>query len=252
MCRHALVRLLPAFVLAAQPGCAKSAGRPVPAPGAVVALSGGPNTSMIYLARVANGVIAIDLGWWGAERSVRRALLELGASPSHVTDVFVTHSHRDHVGAWRLVRGARFHLAAAERPTFTGERGHRAWVPRAAERLKRTTLPRAGEVDLRTFTRDTAFTFGIDTIYAFVVAGHTAGSAAYLMRGTLFIGDAATYTWWRGFGPARRGYSDDARLAARNLDALWARLPLHAVRYVCTAHAKCSPFTAAFLADVRR
>jgi glyoxylase-like metal-dependent hydrolase (beta-lactamase superfamily II) len=237
---------------AALSACAPPAMLPTVAPSATIALSGGPNASMVYFARVPNGLIAIDLGWWGAERSVRRALRNLGASPEDVTDVFITHSHRDHVGAWRLVRGSRFHLASAERPAFTGERRHRGWIPRNVERLKRSALPRPGEIDVRTFSGDTAFVFGGDTLRAYVVPGHTAGSTVYLFRGILFLGDAATYTRWGGFAPARRGYSDDARSAARNLDALWARVPRRDVRYVCTAHAKCSALTARFLADVRR
>jgi glyoxylase-like metal-dependent hydrolase (beta-lactamase superfamily II) len=232
--------------------CAKAALPVPPTPGGEVALSGGPNRSMVYLARVDGGLIAIDLGWWGAERSVRRALTRLGASPGDVTDVFITHSHRDHVGAWRLVRRSRFHLAGGERETFFGERQHRAWIPRVAEKLKRSEMPRAAEVDARTFSRDTAFAFGRDTLYAFLVPGHTTGSVAYLFRGILFLGDAATYTRWGGFAPARRGYSDDPRTAAQHLDALLARLPRDGVRSVCTAHAKCSELTPAFLTDVRR
>jgi hydroxyacylglutathione hydrolase len=250
--RQVLAGLALAAACVTLAACARGAMRPVASPDAAVALSGGPNMSMIYLARVPAGIIAIDLGWWGAERSALRALRKLGASPGDVTDVFITHSHRDHVGAWRLVRGSRFHLAAPERATFTGERQHRGWIPRTAEALKRSALPSAGEVDVRTFTSDTAFAFGADTLYAFTVPGHTAGSAVYLFRGTLFLGDAVTYTRWGGFGAARRGYSDDARIAARNLQALWARLPRQKVRYICTAHAKCSPLTLAFLADVRR
>lgn len=207
---------------------------------------------MVYLARVRSRVIAIDLGWWGAERSVGRALRELGASPHDVTDVFITHSHRDHVGAWRLVRASRFHLSAAERAAFVGQQGHRGWIPRAVERVRRSDMPRAGEVDVRTFSQDTVFVFGSDTLYAFQVPGHTVGSAAYLFRGVLFLGDAATYTRWGGFAPARRGYSDDRRLAERSLDALWLRLPSGAVHTVCTAHAKCSPFTRNLVADMRR
>jgi hydroxyacylglutathione hydrolase len=207
---------------------------------------------MAYLARVPGGVLAIDLGWWGAARSIRRALKELRASPGDVTDVFITHSHRDHVGAWPLVRASRFHLAEAERAALVGERPHRGWIPRAAERVKQSALPREGEVHLRTFSRDTTFVFGADTLHAFVVPGHTAGSAVYLFRGILFLGDAATHTPWGGFAPAQRGFSDDARTGARNLDALWPRLPADKVRYVCTAHAKCSPLTREFLADVRR
>lgn len=233
-------------------GCARPPARPVVPTGSAIALSGGPNTSMVYLARVPSGIIAIDLGWWGAERSVRRALGALRASAGDVSDVFITHSHRDHIGAWRLVRRSRFHLAVAERSAFIGERRHRGWIPGGAERLKRSVLPRAGDVDVRAFSRDTTFAFGADTLYAYVVPGHTAGSAVYLFRGILFLGDAATYTRWGGFAPGRRGFSDDATTAARNLRALWARVPHDKIRYVCTAHAKCSALTPEFLADVRR
>jgi hydroxyacylglutathione hydrolase len=248
------VRRIPAIACAAVAlgACAPPAARPVLPPGSSLALSGGPNSSMAYLARVPGGVIAIDLGWWGAERAVRRALRQLRASPGDVTDVFITHSHRDHVGAWRLVRGSRFHLAEGERAAFTGERGHRGWIPRAAERVRRSDLPRHGEAEVRTFSRDTTFTFGADTLHAYVVPGHTAGSAVYLFRGILFLGDAATYTRWGGFAPARRGFSDDPAAAARNLRALWSRIPAARVRYVCTAHAKCSPMTPEFRADVER
>ncbi len=232
--------------------CAAPASRPSAAVGDVVALSGGPNTSMVYLGRVATGVVAIDLGWWGAERSFSRALRELRASPDDVTDVFLTHSHRDHIGAWRLVRRSRFHVAGAERAMLVGERRHGGWIPRVVERLKRSDLPRQAQVDVRTFSRDTSFVLGGDTLFAYVVPGHTPGSAAYLFRGTLFLGDAATYTRWSGFGPARRGFSDDPQAAARSLDALWARLPRATIRTVCTAHAKCSPLTPELLADIKR
>jgi glyoxylase-like metal-dependent hydrolase (beta-lactamase superfamily II) len=107
-----------------------------------------------------------------------------------------------------------------------------------------------GEIDVRTFSRDTAFVLGRDTLYAYLVPGHTAGSVVYLFRGVLFLGDAVTRTLWGGFASARRGYSDDARLAAANLATLWPRLPDGAVRYVCTAHAHCHSYSADFLRDV--
>ena len=89
-----------------------------------VTLSGGPNTSMTYLTVTDSGVVAIDLGWWGYRRQMARALERIGATRDDVKHVFITHSHRDHIAAWPDVRGARFHLAAAELPRFLGTAQH--------------------------------------------------------------------------------------------------------------------------------
>ena len=217
-----------------------------------VALTGGPGTSMIYLARTGAGIIAIDLGWWGAADAVRDALAELGATPDSVREVFLTHSHRDHIGAWRLVAHSRFHLAADEAEPFIGEQPHDGTVPRWAERVKPSDLPEPGELALRTFSTDTTFVLGADTLRAYIVPGHTVGSAVYLFRGVLFLGDAATYTPWGGYAPARGIYSDDRDRAIESLEALWERLPAGGIEQVCTAHAHCRPFDESFIADVAR
>jgi glyoxylase-like metal-dependent hydrolase (beta-lactamase superfamily II) len=216
------------------------------------ALTGGPNASMIYIARTAEGLVAIDLGWWGNERALNQALRELGASRTDITEVFLTHAHRDHVGAWRSLSDARFHIADAEHSRLVGDTPHRGWIPKLADRIKRPVLPRAGELDVRTFSQDTSFVVGGDTLRAYLVPGHTPGSTVYLFRGVLFLGDAATYSALRGFGSAKRGYSDDARVAAENLGRLWPRLRFSDVRYVCTAHASCAPFSGRFVLDVVR
>ena len=207
---------------------------------------------MIYLARTAEGVLAIDLGWWGSERALQGALRELDATHNDIAMVFLTHSHRDHIAAWRSVRHARFYVAAAEYSRLVGDSAHRGWVPRFSDQIKPPQLPHPGELDVRRFTRDTALVLGSDTLRAYVVAGHTAGTSVYLFRGVLFLGDAVTYSRWRGFAPAKPRVSDNPRLAAENLERLWTRLPPGRVRYVCTAHARCAPFSADFLADVAR
>jgi glyoxylase-like metal-dependent hydrolase (beta-lactamase superfamily II) len=229
--------------VSAQLGCGRAISPLVEPTHSAVALTGGPNTSMVYLARTADGVIAIDLGWWRSSHAVAGALRELNAVPGDVTDVFLTHSHRDHIGAWRLLRRSRFHVAAAERPLLFGERRHRGWIPRSVERVKPSGLPRPNDIDVRSFSRDTTFVFARDTLYAYLVPGHTAGSTVYLFRGVLFLGDAATHTPWGGFGPARRGYSDDPARGAASLAALWHRLPPGGVHYVCTAHAHCRAYS---------
>lgn len=216
------------------------------------ALTGGLNTSMIYFARTDAGIIAIDLGWWRHGGPVTRALESLGAKPADVTQIFVTHSHRDHVAAWPAFRHARFHVSDTERSRLTGDSTHRGWVPRAAERLKPSGLPDSATLDIQTFSADTIFVIGRDTLRAYLVPGHTAGSAVYLFREILFLGDAVSWTHARGFGPAHDIYSDDTEVADANLKNLWPRLPIEGVKFVCTAHGRCAKFNASFRAEVER
>ncbi|MCY7377864.1 MAG: MBL fold metallo-hydrolase [Gemmatimonadaceae bacterium] len=231
-------------------GCRRAVAPLIVPQHATVVLTGGSNTSMIYLARTTAGVLAIDLGWWGYRRSLDRALDSLGATVSDVRWVFLTHSHRDHIAAWPTFNRARFFVSGDERPLLLGTTAHRGWIPRWTEYLKSSRTPRPGELDVHTFTQDTIVVVGADTVRAFQVAGHTPGSVVYLFRGVLFLGDAVTYSRWGGFAPAKRGFSDNPRAGAENLARLWARLPPGAVRYACTAHAHCAPFTSRFLADV--
>jgi len=231
-------------------GCSRATAPLVVERHADVALTGGASTSMIYLARTADGILAIDLGWWGHRSALTRSLSRLGATPADVRWVFLTHSHRDHLAAWPMLKRPQVFVGMAEQPLLLGSAEYRAWIPRWSERLKPTESPSADSVEIVTFSQDTAFVLGSDTLRAYLVTGHTPGSAVYLFRGVLFLGDAITYTWHGGFAPAKRHVSDDTHEAAESLSRLWPRLPRNGVRYACTAHARCAPFNAKFLKDI--
>jgi glyoxylase-like metal-dependent hydrolase (beta-lactamase superfamily II) len=230
-------------------GCTARSG-PLHDPPRAVAVLTDPSGSMIYLARVESGVIALDLGWVAAGTGLRRGLAEQDADPDDVDAVCLTHSHLDHVAGWPLVRGASFHLAASEVPRFLGSEHHRGWVPRLASLLPEN-LPEAGEIAIEPFASDTTFTLGADTLRAFLVPGHTAGSAAYLFRGILFVGDAMS---WKPFGlrSPMRIHSDDTAEGRRSLESLWRRVEPFDVRWVCTAHARCIEFTPELIDTARR
>ena len=248
MLRHRILAL--SAVAVALTGCSHNldeVGRP-PVSNAIT--TAGPNHSMIYLSRVEGGVVAVDLGWWGAGRALERGLADLDADTSDVIAVFLTHSHRDHIAAWPHVRGATFHMNQAEVARFTGAEEHEGWIANIADDVNDPELPRPGELTIEVFAQDTAFAFGADTVYAFALPGHTAGSAAYLVGGVLFLGDAASRRPFSGYVSAKHGYSDDTERSRRELAALFDRIHEHDVRWACTAHGDCAPYDAAFRADV--
>ena len=248
MQRH---RLLPLAVgLIALTGCALNLDEVDRLPGSSAVTTAGPNHSLIYLSRVDGGVIAVDLGWWGAGRALTRGLADLDADTSDVIAVFLTYSHRDHIAGWPHVRGATFHMNEAEVARFTGAEPHEGWIARIADDVVDPDLPRPDELEIVAFSGDTTFAFGADTVHAFVLPGHTAGSAAYLVRGVLFLGDAASRRPFSGYVSAKHGYSDDTERSRRELAALFERISDHDVRWACTAHGDCAPYDAAFRADV--
>ncbi len=207
-----------------------------------VATTNGANASLLLARRTDAGVIVVDLGWSGADAALRDALSRLGARPADVVAVLLTHSHRDHVGAWRAVAHAPFHVGAGERARLLGRDPHRGWIPRLADRLRRPALPDSGAVRVREIGRDTALVFGRDTVRAFAMPGHTVGSLAWLVGDVLLLGDGASHAPTRGtLRPARRGFSDDAARARASLGRLRGAVAPYRVRLLCTAHARCAP-----------
>jgi hydroxyacylglutathione hydrolase len=210
----------------------------------------GPSRSMIYIAQTSAGPIIIDLGWTGAKEALRAALKELGTDSANVAGVFITHAHRDHIAGWPVVAKAPFYMAAPERDFLFGDFQYHAWIPRTAEELRPSELPASGTLQVREFTHDTSFVVGRDTVYAFMVTGHTPGSAAYLFRGVLFAGDALSHTTLAGFRMPKARFTENPREAAANLRNLFERVGTRDVKYVCTAHAECSAYNDEFMQDL--
>ncbi len=247
-----LLRALIVCLAAALSGCTYNLAQ-VQQPGRAVAFTtGGPWRSLVYAARTDSGVVLVDLGYTGAGGKIRSRLRGLDAVPADVTDVFLTHSHRDHMWGWEMVRGARFHVWAPEQPLLEGTQTHADLPSRTARAVFGHTGPKPGEVQVRAFAGDTAFVLGADTLRASPVPGHTAGHAAYLFRGILFVGDAVARKPWRGYGGADPVFSDDTKLNRQSLLALFARVPMERVRWVCNAHAKCARPGPRFIRKVTR
>jgi glyoxylase-like metal-dependent hydrolase (beta-lactamase superfamily II) len=236
-----LTRLWPlAFCLWSFPGCTKDLQLIQDPPDAAAGTTTGPWASMIYVARTDSGAIAIDLGWTGYDALLPRLAREVNATTSEIRFVFLTHAHRDHIAGWPLVRQARVVLGAPEIPALTGSASYSGWATKLGDAMNEYPRPRPDELALIAVAADTAIVLGRDTVYAFPIPGHTAGSMAYLFRGILFGGDAINWRPGSGFHGARPEFSDDVARNRESLRALWARLPLSRMRVMCTAHGKCA------------
>lgn len=207
---------------------------------AAAATTTGPWASMIYVAQTDSGVIVIDLGWTGAESVLPDLLRRIDAKATDVRMVFLTHAHRDHIAGWTLVRHARFVLGSAEVPYFTGSQAYRGWATRIGDELNDYPRPDEGELRFVPISSDTAIALGRDTVWAFPVPGHTAGSMAWLFRGILFGGDAINWRPVTGFQGARPEFSDSVEESRESMRLLWDRLPPGKVRIACSAHGKCA------------
>jgi glyoxylase-like metal-dependent hydrolase (beta-lactamase superfamily II) len=219
---------------------------------AVALTTTGPWASMIYLARTDSGLIVIDLGWVGAERTIKKGLARLGADASDVKFVFLTHAHDDHTYGWRYFPGSAFVLGGADVDFFTGKRTYRELLPRIGNRLGGGESSGRGSVRIIDIGSDTSFVLGADTLRAFRVPGHTPGSMAYEFRKTLFMGDAINWRPWTGFRGTRREFSENEVQSRASILDLFARLDSSRVRTACSSHAKCARFDDRFRRAVLR
>jgi glyoxylase-like metal-dependent hydrolase (beta-lactamase superfamily II) len=118
---------------------------------------------------VAPGKVAlVDCGNDKAGDAIKAALAARGLHESDVVAIFLTHGHPDHTAGCKQFPAAKVYAMAEEIPVI----GAAATV---TDTLHDGTITTLGDL----------------TVEAFLVPGHTPGSAVYLAKGILFFGDAA-------------------------------------------------------------
>jgi glyoxylase-like metal-dependent hydrolase (beta-lactamase superfamily II) len=190
----------------------------------------------LYAVRTSGGVVLFDAGMDARGRPVDAALSALAASRPDVTDVFLTHGHVDEAAGVVAVPRARVHAGEADAELAAGG------VPRhGVQRLIVPLFPRpqAHVADRIPGERSIVLPGG-EVVLAIPVPGHTAGSTAYLLDGTLFVGDAAEYRDGQLDIPDR-WFSSDPAQAERSLAALSRRVVSLPVRRICCGHGGCAP-----------
>lgn len=132
--------------------------------------------------------ILIDAGGDAAGEAILMELYEMGLSSAAVAAILLTHGHSDHTAAIARFPNAQVMALGVEVPLVEGRAGSLGPVTRLLPvnptGISVARLLRDGDV----------VTLGGTRIHVYALPGHTAGSAAYLVDGVLFLGDSADVT----------------------------------------------------------
>jgi hydroxyacylglutathione hydrolase len=177
-------------------------------------------------------VLLVDAGQDTRGEAIRAALSRDGLSPDAVVAVLVTHGHADHTGALKLFPKAEIMALEREVPVVEGREGTHGPVTRLFP------VSPAGITVTRALHDGDTVTVGDKRVRVFAVPGHTAGSAAYLVDGLLFVGDSADVTSEGAIQGAPWIFSDSQADNVASLRGLVERLSSGeaAVRTIVPAH----------------
>jgi glyoxylase-like metal-dependent hydrolase (beta-lactamase superfamily II) len=130
-------------------------------------------------------VILVDCGNDPKAAGALKGLERLGYGRDAVKAVLLTHAHSDHFGGCGAFPNAQIFAMAPEQPVLEGRAALRSPIGRLIGK-------KDSGIHVARFLQDgDTFPIGNVTVTAYLVPGHTDGSAAYLAAGTLYMGDSA-------------------------------------------------------------
>ncbi len=191
----------------------------------------------LYAARAGGHVVLFDTGADPAGRGVDVALAALRAGRGDVSDVFLTHSHPDHVAGVAGLPNVKVHLGEADVPAAEGR------VP--PDKLAVRLIAKAESVPPATVNQPlsgvvTADLGGGKVVKAFPVPGHTPGSYVFLYDGVLFVGDTMMFKQGRlDRGPSL--FDSDGQQLKASVRGGKAQLAGAEIVAVCAGHGGCTP-----------
>lgn len=139
-----------------------------------------------FILDLGDGVALVDAGNDASGAAVLAALKAKNREPKDVKAVFLTHGHPDHIAACHLFPTAAIYGFEGDVKGAAGEVRFKGTIPSMMDIPKEKTAKvthvlQDGEV----------IPFGSTSVKAYLVPGHTDGSAAFLFEGVLFLGDNA-------------------------------------------------------------
>lgn len=137
-------------------------------------------------------------------KAIKAELTRRGLGVDAVKAIFLTHGHPDHTGGCKQFPGAQVIIGEGEQALVEGTGGSQGPLPKMMGKQPQFAIQGARVV------KDGALVqVGTLQMRAYVIPGHTAGSAAYLGNGELFVGDSLTFNSDGTVRPAPWLFSDD-------------------------------------------
>ena len=187
-------------------------------------------------------VVLIDSGTDPEGKILLAELRRWGLGPDAVKAIFLTHGHTDHIAGCHLFPKAE--VMALQGDVGLAEARERSQAPL----LRFLPTPQRQVHVTRALKDGETVEVGTLSVRVLALPGHTRGSAAYLVRGLLFLGDSADATKDGALVPAKWPVTEDGPLNRASLQALAARLAPGEVRQLVFSHTGVLPGDAALRA----
>jgi len=163
-------------------------------------------------------VALIDAGVDKDGKAILAELSRRNLGPAAVEAILLTHGHGDHLAGCHLFPSAPVYALAGDVGLAEGREASKGPVG------KLMGIQPTGVKIARPLADGETLTLGSRSIRVFSIPGHTAGSAAYLVDGVLFLGDSAGASKDGKILPAPWQFSEDGPQNRASLHTLAERL----------------------------
>ena len=136
--------------------------------------------------------------------AIKTELQRRGLGVEAVKVIFVTHGHPDHITGCKAFSGAQVFIGDGEQALVEGTGASKGPLPGMMGAQPQLAIKGA-----RVFKDGEVIEVGTLEVRAFVIPVHSAGSAAFLVNGALYMGDSLTMNSDDTVRPAPWVFSDD-------------------------------------------
>ncbi len=148
-------------------------------------------------------------------KAIKAELQRRGLGVEAVKAIFVTHGHPDHLAGCKQFPGAQVFIGDGEQALVEGTAASKGPLPGMMGAQPQLAIKGA-----RALKDGEAVEVGTLKVRAFVIPGHTAGSAAFLAGGALYMGDSLTMNADDTVRAAPWVFSDDRSINVASIKRL--------------------------------